>query len=346
MVQLIKQKDFFEKYRIKQESYDKTTLKWDDLQAIYDDYSPKIPELKDTAIFLFNSLMKTNNVHSVRYRIKDAEHVIEKIIRKRIEEPDRIITIDNYQTELKDLIGVRALHLFKEQWQDIHQSITSNLDVKGTPVAYYREGDSSEYKNGFANLGCSIEEHRFGYRSVHYIVETKPAKEIYFAEIQVRTIFEEAWSEIDHTIRYPYDKENPVFGDFLLILNRLAGNADEMGTFIQFLKKDLQNKDDSYKQVLADKDKIISQLEDRLQKLKLGTTDTKYITDRLEKLKTPNTVNLWKDFIALEKLNTHNYINISDMILPVASSTIINVATQLAQQVLEKKKTSTTNKIR
>ena len=288
MEQLIDSKDFFAKYGIKQEDFNKTTLKWDELQAIYCDYCLEIPNLESSAIYIFNSLMKIDNVHSVRYRIKDAEHVIEKIIRKRLEEPDRVITKENYKSELTDLIGVRALHLFKEQLTDIHSLITDTWELKEKPTAYYREGDSLEYKKGLEKLGCDTKEHRFGYRSVHYITETKPAKKIYFAEIQVRTIFEEAWSEIDHTIRYPYDKENPIFGQFLLILNRLAGSADEMGTFIQFLKLTLQNKDDNFKKKLADKDKLINQLEERVKKLKVGETDTKYIINKLEKLKVSN----------------------------------------------------------
>jgi len=292
MIPLISLNDFLVKYGIEQEVFDQTTLKWDELQAIYDDYCSEVPKLEASAIYIFNSLMKANNVHSVRYRIKSAEHVIEKIIRKRIEDPLRIITKENYKKELTDLIGVRALHLFKEQWGHIHELITLTWDLLEKPVAYYREGDPSDYLNGFENFGCVTKEHPFGYRSVHYIVETKPAKKKYFAEIQVRTIFEEGWSEIDHTIRYPYDKENTVFGQFLLILNRLAGSADEMGTFIQFLKRELQNKDDNYEKVLAEKDKLITQLENRIKKLKLGDTDLKFLTSGLEKLKTPNHLNV------------------------------------------------------
>lgn len=63
--------------------------------------------------------MKVPDVHSVRYRIKKLERVIEKIIRKRIEDPDRIIDLSNYTKVITDLIGIRALHLFKDNWQSI-----------------------------------------------------------------------------------------------------------------------------------------------------------------------------------------------------------------------------------
>ena len=64
---------------------------------------------------------------------------------------------------------------------------------------------------------------------------------MHIAEIQVRTIFEEGWSEIDHKIRYPYDADNPVLGQFLVVFNRLAGSADEMGSFVKLLKRKLDS---------------------------------------------------------------------------------------------------------
>lgn len=285
MNQLIKQYYFLEKYNIDSENFKTTTLKWSDLELIYQDYCKEIPKLESSAIYIFNSLMKTPNVHSVRYRIKEAEHVIEKIIRKRIKDPNQVITVENYKFELTDLIGLRALHLFKEDWNSIHEIITSTWELKEQPIANYRDGDSADYKEEFEKSGCEVKEHLYGYRSVHYIIETKPAKETYFAEIQVRTIFEEAWSEIDHTIRYPYDQDNPVFGQFLLILNRLAGSADEMGTFIKYLKKELKNKETNFKQEMKEKDSLIQELESKIKELKVEESDKQYLTEGLEKLK-------------------------------------------------------------
>jgi ppGpp synthetase/RelA/SpoT-type nucleotidyltranferase len=284
MKELIDKKIFFEKYNIKNKDFKTTGLEWRVLQKIYSDYLQEIPKLEASAIYIFNRLMKTPHVHSVRYRVKDAEHVIEKIIRKKIKDPGQVITIDNFKSELKDLIGLRALHLFKEEWLSIHELITTTWDLNEVPTVYYRGGDSDEYIKLFNEFGCETKEHPYGYRSVHYIVETKPAKMKYFAEIQVRTIFEEAWSEIDHKIRYPYDQENTLFGQFSLILNRLAGSADEMGTFIQFLKKEIQNKEES----IQEKDELIERLEQKVLDLNLKKTDLKFLTDGLAQLKISN----------------------------------------------------------
>lgn len=119
-------------------------------------------------------------------------------------------------------------------------------------------------------------------------MQTKPTKNIFFGEIQVRTIFEEAWSEIDHTIRYPYNLDNPVFSQFLFIFNRLAGSADEMGTFISFLRDQLKEIDIKHQQVVGEKDKIINELESRIKDLKLKESDSKFLTEGLERLKLPS----------------------------------------------------------
>jgi putative GTP pyrophosphokinase len=135
MSKLIDKEEFFKKYNKTQEDLDKTGLQWENLEEIYQDYLKERPNLENTAVYLFNSLMKIPRVHSVRYRVKDAEHVIEKIIRKRIEKPDRVITLENYKSQLTDLIGLRALHLFKEEWMQIHRVIVNTLNLSGKPTA-------------------------------------------------------------------------------------------------------------------------------------------------------------------------------------------------------------------
>lgn len=236
MIALLPQPEFFEKYNITSDDFIKSGLDWGELEKIFADYQSRYDELDRAAYPLFNTLIKLEKVHSVRYRIKDPEHVIEKIIRKKIKTPKRIITKENYFKDLTDLIGLRAIHLFKDEWLFIHQAILDKWHQKEKPVYYYRAGDHIENKVLFEEIGCKIALHPRHYRSVHYIIKTNPTKQEYFAEIQVRTLFEEGWSEIDHKVGYPYSIDNRAQNDFLSILNRLAGSADEMGTFIKNLQ--------------------------------------------------------------------------------------------------------------
>nr|WP_279230463.1 hypothetical protein [Clostridium thermarum] len=80
----------------------------------------------------------------------------------------------------------------------------------------------------------------------NYVIKSHPTNETIFAEIQVRTIFEEAWSELDHDVRYPYDIDNELLRSYLIMFNRLAGTADEMGSFIKHLADNLREQEHNY----------------------------------------------------------------------------------------------------
>jgi hypothetical protein len=104
---------------------------------------------------------------------------------------------------------------------------------------------------------------------VHYLVETNPNKTTYISEVQVRTIFEEGWSEIDHKIRYPYDKDNKLLSQFLVMFNRLSGNADEMGSYVQYLKRELDKREEEFKKAVEKKITIIEDLKNKIKELEL-----------------------------------------------------------------------------
>ena len=67
--------------------------------------------------------------------------MVEKIIRKRLERPEVDFTPDTYASHITDLIGVRALHLFKVEWRPIHEFVTRTWDLHEAPLAYIRKGD-------------------------------------------------------------------------------------------------------------------------------------------------------------------------------------------------------------
>jgi putative GTP pyrophosphokinase len=129
----------------------------------------------------------------------------------------------------------------------------STWEVAEAPAANIRSGDSAELVRQFEDRGCVVRVHPAGYRSVHYLLKTQPTRVSHVVEVQVRTIFEEGWSEIDHQVRYPHSGGDAVLNQFVLIFNRLAGSADEMGSFIQFLKETLAERDARYRASLKAK---------------------------------------------------------------------------------------------
>ena len=243
----------------------------EDMVAIRRDFVTKALSYEHTAQYITNLLLKTPGVHSVRYRVKSPLHLYRKIVRKKLENKDRVLTLATYEEEITDLAGIRILHLFKSDWRRIHKFITNTWTLKEKPIAYHRQGDSPAFLKMFED--CDIKEHPFGYRSVHYIIETSPTKAKRYIELQVRTIFEEGWSEIDHKVRYPSFSDNPLTNNLLMILNRLAGSADEMSSFVQELSIHLEESQYQLEQLESEKDEQIRKLEDIIKNSDISGKD-------------------------------------------------------------------------
>lgn len=238
MISNLTPEDFLHRNRISRDTWEASAIDWETLIAIGQDYERHGAQLREYAGMLARVMQQYDGVHSVRWRIKDCEHMLEKIVRKRAAKSDKYLEIDaqNYYSIITDLIGIRALHLFKNEALEIDASIRENQQLIDTeqPLVYTRKGDTVS-EDVFPRDRFEHREHPAGYRSVHYIIKAQPQKRQVFAEVQVRTIFEEGWSEIDHRVRYPNFNADEMVNVFLAIFNRLAGQADEMGSFVQAL---------------------------------------------------------------------------------------------------------------
>lgn len=247
-----------------------------DVQILIDiaeDYELHKNDLLDEAGYIANKLQRCKGVHSVRSRIKDTSHLIEKIIRKwsleQVSQKYDEINKNNYKSTITDLVGVRAIYLFKSDWETVHDHILSKWEPKEEVVIYHRQGDDlSLYED---HSECKKEVHFSGYRSIHYLIPaTKINGEQIYCEVQTRTIFEEGWSEIDHKVRYPNFSDNPYLQEFLDIFNRISGSADEMGSFVNSLRELIQMNnilEDSKEQTLRKHEAEIKELEEKIERL-------------------------------------------------------------------------------
>jgi putative GTP pyrophosphokinase len=251
---LLPQNEFLKKFKIPLTVFESTKIKWKDMEKIHADYVKNQDLLQSVASNVIAKFLtddaKEVGVHSVRSRLKKPVSLIEKIIRKTLEAKKRgvnkTITVKNYTNEINDLIGIRILHVFKNDWFGIHNFILGNCEykTKEAPIAYYRKGDEKSFIDECKNNGCDAKIHPKAYRSIHYIINPHPQKKIGFVEIQVRTVFEDGWSEIDHKLRYSSKKGTKHRLDsYLLALNRIAGSADEIGTIIRNRQTELRQEE-------------------------------------------------------------------------------------------------------
>ncbi|WBW97432.1 RelA/SpoT domain-containing protein [Oceanirhabdus sp. W0125-5] len=265
MEQELSREDFLRKYPYAEAEIINNNIDLDVLNDIYNDYNIYKETYERQADFIANTLRTHNKIHSVKSRVKSSVRLIEKIIRKTPERKEKYgddfqFTVENYKNEINDLIGIRAIHIFKQDWEMIHEFILNTWKVIEI-TANVRDGDDTKR---FKDLDIQIKSRPSGYRSVHYLIEFYPTNEKVIAEIQVRTIFEEGYGEIDHQLRYSHKEIPEVLASNLLLFNRIAGSADEMASLINLLNKNLCEMESSYEKIIQEKDEEIRRLKEKL----------------------------------------------------------------------------------
>ena len=167
-------------------------------------------------------------VHSFKSRLKDPDHLRDKILRRA--RCGKETTVDNVFAEVTDLAGVRILHLFQEHFSNIDAIIRRKVDSDGdwifaeTPKAYTWDPEAASFFKGFS---LDVSEKATAYTSVHYVVRPRPDSPI-CCEIQVRTLFEEIWGEVDHQINYPVPTDNVSLREQIRVLSKIVGAGSRL----------------------------------------------------------------------------------------------------------------------
>jgi putative GTP pyrophosphokinase len=169
-------------------------------------------------------------LHSVKHRLKSEASLRDKLRRKCgtvIAEPGELFD------RVTDLGGVRLLHLYQAQFREIHGTIRDQVDRKDwvlreDPVAYTWDPESVRF---FEELGLKVVQRDTLYTSIHFLVKPRTDSDI-CCEVQVRTLFEEIWGEIDHTINYPHPTDSLACREQLRVLSRLVGAGSRLGDAI------------------------------------------------------------------------------------------------------------------
>nr|WP_305119311.1 RelA/SpoT domain-containing protein [Tahibacter harae] len=169
-------------------------------------------------------------IHSVKSRLKDSGHLKEKIRRKW---QDGAITKDTLFSRITDLAGVRVIHLYSQQFPSIHRAIHQHVDAGAwslhePPIAYSWDPEASSF---FRDLGLAAEQRDSYYTSIHYVVKPQSSSQL-CCEIQVRTLFEEAWGEIDHALNYPEKTSLLPCREQLRVLAKLASTGTRLADSI------------------------------------------------------------------------------------------------------------------
>lgn len=170
-------------------------------------------------------------IHSIKSRLKDPDHLAGKLERKLAK--GVVITKENIFASITDFIGVRVLHLYQDQFAAINEAIAEKVrngdwQFVEEPRAFTWDPESVQFYN---SLNIKTEVRDTFYTSIHYLV--KPNNQNFICcEIQVRTLFEEIWGEIDHTINYPQPTDSIACGEQLRVLQKLVSTGTRLADSI------------------------------------------------------------------------------------------------------------------
>jgi putative GTP pyrophosphokinase len=205
----------------------------DRLVAKYNDDIELYGRLADNLRTLLETKRLRQLYHSIRWRVKDPAHLRDKLIRKIVRSKDGAapfeITEENLFEKVTDLVGVRLLHLHTTEFPNIHEALAGLLNEDGYEILEGPEARlwDDEYRRYFQGIGVHTVESARMYTSVHYVVAltTRTRRT---GEIQVRTLAEELWGEVDHTINYPHESDKLACREQIKVLARLTSTCTRL----------------------------------------------------------------------------------------------------------------------
>lgn len=173
-------------------------------------------------------------VHSLKWNTKSLPSLKKKLIEKfekfKLKRKSFNITKENLFLKINDLARFRILHLHTDQFQRINR-----LLIKLFADERYRiiEGPTArvwddEYRKYYRDIKIkTINSGESFYTSIHYIINTQRQTK-FTVEIQVRTLAEELWGEVDHKINYKHKTKKLACSEQLKVLARVTSSCTRL----------------------------------------------------------------------------------------------------------------------
>jgi len=146
--------------------------------------------------FFMGIIGSVKEVETVSGRVKNFEECISKFERKYLPKITPQNTSYKIIDYISDIIGIRAVCFYLEDVDKIRKELKK----------HFREINVTN-----KNIQLEKTENKFGYRSLHLDLALKKADnkdteegkyyKVHF-ELQIRTLIQDAWSELDHKIKY------------------------------------------------------------------------------------------------------------------------------------------------
>ncbi|MBF0309255.1 MAG: hypothetical protein HQL56_06985 [Magnetococcales bacterium] len=198
---------------------DRLLEKYDDRRSLYVDFMNR-------QVTLLTEFLKENgpHVHSISGRVKERDS-----LRRKLMQPD--CTYRQLE-DISDLVGIRIITYFEDEVDLVAEVIRREFTINEAHIL---------------DRGEHLDPERFGYRSRHYMVsllenrlqliEYKRFKGCR-AEIQVRSILQHAWSEIEQEMGYSSRETFPKERrrHFARVAHLLELGDEELNSIKQFIR--------------------------------------------------------------------------------------------------------------
>lgn len=199
------------------------------LQQNYEEYEDVFKTILRGVELKLKDTLKLTSMPTFKTRVKKFESYYRKVIRVK---PQSLLE-DSLPT-LTDMLGIRVICAFLEDLATVERQIVENFKIKEIE----RKGAEQTFKE-------------FGYESIHILIEIPedliPSKEKgivlppdLVCEIQIRTILQNAWAEVEHELVYKSE-----FSPFDLPLRRKLASMNASLTLADIVFqeiRDYQNK--------------------------------------------------------------------------------------------------------
>ena len=151
----------------------------------------------------FQLMHDYNPIEHVSSRVKTADSLVDKVVRKGVEP-----TFAAIRAEITDIAGIRVTTSFTKDAYRLFDLLTAQDDITVLAVKDYI---AAPKPNGYRGLHAIIET------PVHLAAASHPVR----VEIQFRTIAMDFWASLEHKTYYKYDKTVPA-----ALLAELAAAAE------------------------------------------------------------------------------------------------------------------------
>jgi putative GTP pyrophosphokinase len=255
----------------------------------YEQYHPFFTQILNGIEVMLRNQIHLASVPTYKTRIKSFESYYKKLLRVK---PPCQNHSESPLIVLTDIIGIRIICAFLEDLSEVERQIQRIFDVR-----------EIEHK------GASQNFREFGYESIHVLVAIPSSctsgVEVSLppglvCEIQIRTILQDAWAEVEHELVYKTE-----FSPFDMPLRRKLASMNASLSLADIIFQEIRDYQKKLQGEVEDRRKSFYEQADRLTQGEVPLVPVRSTDDKINRV-TPYVRGTIDDML-LEAIHAHNH---------------------------------------